>query len=192
MRTLIFVLTLCLIANIACAQEIKCVWDLAALDYKHYKNIFANKTVAPMLSDFRGNKFNGFILYVTNKKIGEIVYKLYTGKPCDSTLKLQSLTFQKRFYLYDNEKGESGINFWPVKGVLSMPMKIYISPCITNSRIDSLKIDYDVKSNNPITERILIDEVRQITNTNLYLGKMYSRIFGKPVFFLWFVLEKKQ
>lgn len=176
------------------SHEIQSVWDLASLNPKEYESIFQTQTIAPYANDFRGQKFNGFILFVANREIGSIVYKLYTGEPMDvisGTLMLQTLTFQKRFYLNDNEKGESGINFWPMKGEESLPMRIYISPSFSNPALDSLKIDYDVKANDPLTQRILIDEVRQIPFTNLYLGKMYYRILGTPHFFLWFVLERR-
>jgi hypothetical protein len=173
------------------SQQITYIWDLASLHESQYTAIF-NNAVTPIVSDFRGHKFNGFILYVVNKETGAIVYKMYTGKPWDGSLNAQALTFQKRFYSQDNAKGESGINFWPVKGEESMPMRIYLSPCISNPRVDSLKIDYNIASNDPVTQRTLIDEVRQIPNTNLYLGKMYYRILGKPCLFLWFALERRE
>jgi len=52
-----------------------------------------------------------------------------------------------------------------------------------------LEDDYDVVSNKKITQRPLIDEVRQIPDSNLYIGKMYYRLVGKHVLFLWFAIE---
>jgi hypothetical protein len=194
MRLLTLLLLVTLLTIPLSSQEIQSVWDLASLHPDKYDVLFHNNTVDPKVSDFRGQKFNGFILHVANKELGAIVYKLYTGNPLDflsNGLTLQALTFQKRFYPQDNKKGESGINFWPVKGEESLPMRIYISPCLSDAQANSLKIDYDVESNDPITQRVLIDEVRQIPYTQLYLGKMYYRICGEPYFFLWFVLEKR-
>lgn len=169
------------------------LWDLASRSPQEYHDIFLNKCVTPTLKDFRGHKLNGLILDIANWGLGKRVYFLYTGKMLDAlTGKLysQQLTFQKRFYPADNERGESGINFWPVRGHESMPMKIYLSPAIDNPALDSLKIDYAVPGNNPVTEQILVDEVRQIPGSPLYLGKMYYREFGRHLFFLWFALEK--
>ena len=101
MRVLTLVFLSLLISIPLSSQEIKHVWDLASMNPKQYDGIFRNSTVTPQVSDFRGNKFNGFILYVANKKIGALVYKLYTGKAMDlfsSSIIAQALTFQKRFY----------------------------------------------------------------------------------------------
>jgi len=183
----------CLFGGLTVEARGMTLWDLASLTPEEYHDIFVNKCVTPTIKDFRGHKLNGLILDIANWGIGKRVYFLYTGKMLDAlTGKLysQQLTFQKRFYPADNERGESGINFWPVKGGESMPMKIYLSPAIEDSSIESLKIDYAVPSNNPITEQILVDEVRQIPGSHLYLGKMYYREFGRYLFFLWFALEK--
>ena len=132
---------------------------------------------------------------ITKFELGNIAYIVYTGKLRDiltGKAYSQKLTFQKRFYQSDNEKGESGINYWPVKEIESMPIKIYISSAIGDSSGASMKIDYNLKSNKWLVERPLLDEIRQIPGSDLYIGKMYYRVVGKlPVFFLWFALEKR-
>lgn len=169
------------------------LWELAARNPEEYQDIFVHTCVNPAVDDFRGHKFNGLILAIADGAIGKTVYFLYTGAVLDmltGKLYSQQLTFRKRFYPADNERDESGINFWPVKGVESMPMKIYLSPAVDDSSLESLKIDYAVPGNNPVTEQILVDEVRQIPGSDLYLGKMYYRELGRHLFFLWFALEK--
>lgn len=168
------------------------LWDLASANPKHFAKIF-EKSVDPVISDFRGKKFNGIILYVNNWSIGKLIFTSYTGKYTNFlTGKLNSrpLTFQKRFYLQDNAKGESGINYWPMLEKESMSMRIYSGPSIRNPKIHSLKIDYNVSDNKVIRERPLIDEIRKIPGSDLYIGKMYYRLRGKNIFFLWFALEK--
>ena len=163
------------------------LWDIASARPKNYPKIFQIAT-EPNLSDFRGHRYNGLILYVKEGALGKAIYTQYTGKNIDlltGKLYAQALTFQKRFFLQDNKRGESGINFWPIRQVESMPMKIY-------NANGSMNIDYDVLANNPVTERPLLDEIRQIPGSDLYIGKMYFRITGKKIVFLWFALERAE
>ena len=107
---------------------------------------------------------------------------------------LDRLPFRNVFFkqdLYpDTDDTRSGINYWPRTGKTSMPMKIYLSPAIEDGSVDSLKIDYDIAANRSLTHRPLLDEIRQIPNSNLYIGKMYYRVTkGLPALFLWFALE---
>ncbi|MCK4348937.1 MAG: hypothetical protein KAW47_10005 [Thermoplasmatales archaeon] len=167
------------------------LWDLASAKPENFQKIFS-KSIDPDVLNFRGNNFSGIVLFIKNLYLGKLIFTAYTGKISDALIGRtysQALTFQKRFYPDDNSNGESGINYWPVRGKESMAMKIYLSPSIENDTINSLKIDYDVVSNKKITQRPLIDEVRQIPDSNLYIGKMYYRLAGKHVLFLWFAIE---
>ena len=171
------------------------LWDLASADYNNYPKIF-NQSEPPTLEEFRGSRMNGLIIYVNAWEVGKLVFVQYTGSNWDLvTNKLYSrmLTFQKRFYDKPNDDGESGLNFWPVRGVEAMPMKIYLSDMLGEKEgsryTTSLKIDYDVESNNSL-ERPLLDEVRRIPGSNLYIGKIFVRKLGKNNLFLWFDLEK--
>lgn len=169
------------------------LWDLASAKPKNFPQIFA-RSHDPSVQNFRGRNFSGIVLYVKDLYFGKLLFTTYTGKISDvltGRMYSQSLTFQKRFFPEDNNNGESGINYWPVLGEESMPMKIYLSPSIENESINSLKIDYNVNSNKKLTQRPLIDEVRQIPNSNLYIGKMYYRLMGKPILFLWFAIEQE-
>src|SRR3990167_4406426 len=172
------------------------LWDLASADIDNYEDIFS-RAIDPRVEDFRGHKFNGLILYVVAGPAGKALFSLYAGYELDllpGSLYSKPLTFQKRFYKND-EDGKSGINYWPVLGKESLPMRIYLSPAIVASPlkpINSLKIDYSIPSNKKLFEKPLVDEVRQIPNSNLYIGKMYYRECktGKHFFFLWFALER--
>jgi len=169
------------------------LWDLASAKPKNFPQIFA-RSRDPSAQEFRGENFSGIVLYVKDLYFGKLMFTAYTGKISDvltGRMYSQSLTFQKRFFPEDNNDGESGINYWPVLGEESMSMKIYLSPSIENESINSLKIDYNVNSNKKLTQRPLIDEVRQIPNSNLYIGKMYYRLMGKPILFLWFAIEQE-
>ncbi|OGQ34215.1 MAG: hypothetical protein A3F16_07685 [Deltaproteobacteria bacterium RIFCSPHIGHO2_12_FULL_43_9] len=174
------------------------LWDLASADRDNYEAIF-NRAEDPKVEDFRGHKFNGLILFVTGGIGGNVIFSQYTGYDLDTlsgALASKPLTFQKRFYKRDKDNGESGINYWPMLGQESMPMNIKLSPAIgstSKNPINSLKIDYSVPSNDGIFEKPLIDEVRQIPNSTLYIGKMHYRIgskIGAHVLFLWFALER--
>jgi hypothetical protein len=169
------------------------LWDLASAKPKNFPQIFA-RSRDPSVQNFRGRNFSGIVLYVKDLYFGKLLFTTYTGKISDvltGRMYSQALTFQKRFFQEDNNNGESGINYWPVLGEELMSMKIYLSPSIENESISSLKIDYDVNSNKKWTQRPLIDEVRQIPNSNLYIGKMYYRLMGKPILFLWFAIEQE-
>ena len=169
------------------------LWDLASAKPKNFPQIFA-RSRDPSVQNFRGRNFSGIVLYVKDLYFGKLLFTTYTGKISDvltGRMYSQALTFQKRFFQEDNNNGESGINYWPVLGEELMSMKIYLSPSIENESIGSLKIDYDVNSNKKLTQRPLIDEVRQIPNSNLYIGKMYYRLMGKPILFLWFAIEQE-
>ena len=169
------------------------LWDLASAKPKNFPQIFA-RSCDPSVQDFRDRNFSGIVLYVKDLYFGKLMFTAYTGKISDvltGRMYSQSLTFQKRLFQEDNNNGESGINYWPVLGEESMSMKIYLSPSIENESINSLKIDYNVNSNKKLTQRPLVDEVRQIPNSNLYIGKMYYRLMGKPILFLWFAIEQE-
>ena len=167
------------------------LWDLASAKPKNLPLIFI-RSVDPNITDFRGNQFQGIVLYINNLYFGKCLFTLYTGIPLDiftGKTFSQALTFQKRFYEQDNENGESGINYWPVRSETYLPMKIYISPSLQDISINSLKIDYNVNSNEDITQKPLIDEVRQIPGSDLYIGKMYFRLGNFPLLVLWFAIE---
>jgi hypothetical protein len=167
------------------------LWDLASAKPENFDKIF-DKSLDPDITKFRGVNYQGIVLSVNYLAAGNLVFTMYTGNLIDfltGTMFSQALTFQKRFYPQDNDKGESGINYWPVHAEEAMHMKIYMSPSIQDATIQSLKIDYDVSSNNRITHRPLIDEVRQIPGSDLYIGKMYYRLADSPMLFLWFAIE---
>jgi hypothetical protein len=167
------------------------LWDLASAKPKNLALLFS-RSVDPNITDFRGNNFQGIVLYINNLYFGKCLFTLYTGNPLDMfTGKTfsQALTFQKRFHEQDNADGESGINYWPVRAETYLPMKIYMGPSLQDASINSLKIDYHVEANRGITQKPLIDEVRQIPGSNLYIGKMYYRIGSFPLLILWFAIE---
>ncbi len=168
------------------------LWDLLSADPELYPGIFRHATT-PRLEDFRGQRFNGVILLVQKWELGKILFTQYTGRNADlvtGKLYARPLTFRKRFHGADSSQGESGINFWPVRGTETMPMKISLAQGILDDGRESLLIDYDVPSNRRVTERPLLDEVRRIPGTQLYLGRMYYRVHGLSVPFLWFALER--
>ena len=167
------------------------LWDLASAKPENFEKIF-QKSLDPDITKFRGVNYQGIVLSVNYHTFGNLLFTMYTGHMIDyltGNTFSQALTFQKRFYLEDNEKGESGINYWPVHAEESMNMKIYMSPSIQDETIQSLKIDYDLDTNQKITHQPLIDEVRQIPGSDLYIGKMYFRLGEAPVLFLWFAIE---
>eukprot|EP01156_Anaeramoeba_ignava_P013037 Anaeramoba_ignava/a500573_13.p1 GENE.a500573_13~~a500573_13.p1 ORF type:complete len:145 (-),score=46.89 a500573_13:45-479(-) len=142
----------------------------------------------------RGNRYDGIVNYVDFGTLGKDVFELLTGQTPDiftDELFSQGLNFQKRFYPQNDAHNRSGTNYWPMKHSEDYPMKIYISPAVQNSSYYSLKIDYDVYGNNAIEVAPLLDEIRQIPNTNLFVGKMYFRVLDEPIFILWFSLEKR-
>jgi hypothetical protein len=168
------------------------LWDLASLDAALFPAVFKHSQ-APNLREVRGHFFQGMILRVTKWRFGKILFTQYTGGNKDllkGVLHSRSLTFRKRFFPEDNAVGESGINYWPMKGRESLPMKAAIGPSPRDEGRASLLIDYGVESNPAVTVTPLLDEVRQIPGSQLYLGKMYYRLFGRPIFFLWFALER--
>lgn len=170
------------------------LWDLASLSSDDYDSLWA-RGVCPQTSEMRGNKFSGITIQVKFGTLGKEVFKVFTDGAVDAlfsnSFSSAPLTFRKRFYQSDDSKGQSGINWWTMKKGESLPMKIYVSRAEQGVSGDSLKIDYDVTDNNALTERPLLDEIRRLPGTNTYLGKMYFRALGKPVFFLWFALEKQ-
>lgn len=186
-----WVLTCALCAPLAAEAAGASLWDLAAAAPAEYERLFERGS-APSPGDFRGQRLNGLILHVSRGRFGKYIFTQYTGKNADlltGRLYARPLTFQKRFWPADNAAGESGINFWPVRGAESMPMKIYVGPGLLDGA-PSLKVDYDVPRNKPVVERPLLDEVRAIPGTSLYLGRMYFRLGSHPVPFLWFALER--
>ncbi|MBI3894075.1 MAG: hypothetical protein HY303_21360, partial [Candidatus Wallbacteria bacterium] len=123
-----------------------CLWDLLSADPALYAGIFEHATT-PRLEDFRGQRFNGVILLVQKWEFGKILFTQYTGSNADlvtGKLYARPLAFRKRFHEKDNAQGESGINFWPVRGTEAMPMKAYLARGILDDERDSLLIDYDV------------------------------------------------
>lgn len=171
--------------------SITSLWDLASASPADYEGLFEH-CQAPRLEDFRGRRFNGLILHVSKGRFGKYIFTQYTGKNSDlliGQLYTRPLTFQKRFLPQDNAAGESGINFWPVRGVESMPMKIYLGKGLLDGA-PALKVDYDVARNKPVVERPLVDEIRQVPGTSIYIGRMYFRLGDHAVPFLWFALER--
>jgi hypothetical protein len=171
------------------------LWDLASAPLGSYSRIFElSETPAP--SELRGRHFNGLILLVEEERFGKFLFTQYTGglrgnlALAAGMMYARALTFQKAFLDRDNEKGESGINYWPLLGKSSMPMRIYSSLALLGVAGQSLKIDYDLSTNLALIQKPLIDEIRRVPGSDLYLGKMYYRVAGHPVLFLWFALEK--
>ena len=168
------------------------LWDLTSLNPSSYKQLFS-ACIDPKVEDFRDHRFNGVILLVHYGLIGKIGIALYTGTFSNTIFGVfssRALCFQKRFLKTDNEKKESGINFWPLRNITSMPMKIYLNASLTVKDLKSLKVDYDVSANIPIVVKPIIDEIRQIPESSLYLGRMYYRLFGLNIPFLWFALSR--
>ena len=176
------------------------LWDLASLNHDKYEKVF-QLAKTPNIKDFRGSRFHGLILWVNYKFIGKMIFDSFMKFPFENAGygSIRRMSFEKRFYEVDNENGESGINYWPSNEKESLPMRMYISTSFGNNSVDSLKIDYDVASNKKNTERPLIDEVKQIPGTNIFIGKMYIRLNmalpkiyknDQKTLFVWFALEK--
>ncbi len=168
------------------------LWDLASAKPFQYLTVF-NRCVEPKLLDFRGRRFNGIVLRVHGGIFGKIGLVQYVGGLRDllvGSLFSQQMTFQKRFLAQDNDRGESGINYWPVLGIEAMPMKIYVSSSTTTPSKNSLKVDYNVPFNMRILQRPIIDEIVEIPNSRIYLGRMFFRLSTWHIPFLWFALER--
>jgi len=174
------------------------IWDLAAANPKNLEKIF-NLSEEPALKAFRDKIFNGMNFHINLWGLGKLVFALYVGRLRDvftNRLFSQHLAFQKRLLKKDKivkrkgKEGEvSGINYWCRRDESYLPFKIYISPGIKNGTMNSLKIDYNVILNKRIIQRPLIDEMRKIPGSELYLGKMYFRLGPWSIFFLWFGME---
>lgn len=175
------------------------IWDLAAANPKNFEKIF-KLSEEPDLQSFRDRTFNGMNFHINLWGLGKLVFALYVGRLRDvftNRLFSQHLAFQKRLLKNDkivkrkNKEGEvSGINYWCRRDESFLPFKIYMSPGIKDSTMNSLKIDYNVLQNKRIIQRPLIDEMRKIPGSELYLGKMYFRLGPWPIFFLWFGMEE--
>ena len=170
--------------------------DLAWMRPEQYRRIFA-QAATPNIEDFRGSVLRGLILHIRFGHLGAVGFNLYTGRWRElfsgRDYMLQRV-FENRFYARDDERGESGVNFWPTRGGTGreiMPMRLEMSPGCGNPEEMTLKMDYRVPSNTPLITRPLLDEVKQIPGTNLYIGKLFFRTFLGKVFFLWFALERQ-
>ncbi|MCK4761550.1 MAG: hypothetical protein KAW12_05060 [Candidatus Aminicenantes bacterium] len=176
-----------------------CLWDLAAAKAGNFKKIFKHSLV-PREEDLRGHTFKGNNSHIKFWFFGKFIFSLYVGKLRDvltGKLFSQPLTFQKRLLDEDmpvkrgKEEGVvSGINYWCRRGRAYLPFKIYVSPAVQDKSLESLKIDYNVVINKWIFHRPLIDEIRRLPDSDLYLGRMYFRLGPFSIPFIWFGIEK--
>lgn len=176
-----------------------CLWDLAAAHAGNFKKIFRHSLV-PNKEELFGHTFIGKNFHIKFWFFGKLIFSLYVGKLWDvltGKLFSQPLTFQKRLLDKDmpvkrgKEEGVvSGINYWCQRRRAYLPFKIYISPAVQDKSLESLKIDYNVVINKWIFHRPLMDEIRRLPDSDLYLGRMYFRLGPFNIPFIWFGIEK--
>ncbi|KAJ6253760.1 hypothetical protein M0813_13177 [Anaeramoeba flamelloides] len=168
------------------------LWDLASCEESLLQKLF-DMGECPTRDDVRGLHFDGIVNYVKFDTLGRAVFELFIHDfdVLSDKLVTPALSFQKRFYTQTDSEGRDGTNFWSYAHEQMYRMKTYVSPAVQNKSYNSLKIDYTVPGNNVLTTQPLIDEIRRIKGSDIFVGKMYFRVAGEPVFILWFSLEQR-